>query len=294
MLNRFWYLLKEGLKGVFSHGFRAFATVTIIVACLIIMGSFSLLSMNVDNTIKNLEQQCEVLAFVDETWTEESARSLEPYILAIDNVREVQFISRGEAMENYKAQQEDKSLFEDIDESVFRDRFVVFLDDITLMERTRGDLEALEGVADVNAYEGLEEGFVTVRNVVSAVTVVLIVILLVVSLFIISNTIKLATFTRREEIAIMRMVGATNSFIRMPFVVEGLVLGILGGAIAFFLEWLIYNVVTEKLMTGLAGMLFRLIPFSTLFTPLLLVYLAVGVAVGALGGTVAIRNYLKV
>ena len=294
MLNRFWYLLKEGLKGVFSHGFRAFATVTIIVACLIIMGSFSLLSMNVDNTIKNLEQQCEVLAFVDETWTEESARSLEPYILAIDNVREVQFISRGEAMENYKAQQEDKSLFEDIDESVFRDRFVVYLDDITLMERTRGDLEALEGVADVNAYEGLEEGFVTVRNVVSAVTVVLIVILLVVSLFIISNTIKLATFTRREEIAIMRMVGATNSFIRMPFVVEGLVLGILGGAIAFFLEWLIYNVVTEKLMTGLAGMLFRLIPFSTLFTPLLLVYLAVGVAVGALGGTVAIRNYLKV
>ena len=294
MLNRFWYLLKEGLKGVFSHGFRAFATVTIIVACLIIMGSFSLLSMNVDNTIKNLEQQCEVLAFVDETWTEESARSLEPYILAIDNVREVQFISRGEAMENYKAQQEDKSLFEDIDESVFRDRFVVYLDDITLMERTRGDLEALEGVADVNAYEGLEEGFVTVRNVVSAVTVVLIVILLVVSLFIISNTIKLATFTRREEIAIMRMVGATNSFIRMPFVVEGLVLGILGGAIAFFLEWLIYNVVTEKLMTGLAGMLFRLIPFSTLFMPLLLVYLAVGVAVGALGGTVAIRNYLKV
>ena len=294
MLNRFWYLLKEGLKGVFSHGFRAFATVTIIVACLIIMGSFSLLSMNVDNTIKNLEQQCEVLAFVDETWTEESARSLEPYILAIDNVREVQFISRGEAMENYKAQQEDKSLFEDIDESVFRDRFVVYLDDITLMERTRGDLEALEGVADVNAYEGLEEGFVTVRNVVSAVTVVLIVILLVVSLFIISNTIKLATFTRREEIAIMRMVGATNSFIRMPFVVEGLVLGILGGATAFFLEWLIYNVVTEKLMTGLAGMLFRLIPFSTLFTPLLLVYLAVGVAVGALGGTVAIRNYLKV
>ena len=190
MLNRFWYLLKEGVKGVFSHGIRAFATVTIIVACLLIMGSFSLLSMNVDNTIKNLEQQCEVLAFVDETWTEESARSLEPYILAIDNVREVQFISRGEAMENYKAQQSDKSLFDDIDESVFRDRYVVYLDDITLMENTSTSLKALEGIADVNSYEGLEEGFVTVRNVVSVITVILIVILLVVSMFIIINTIK--------------------------------------------------------------------------------------------------------
>ena len=294
MLNRFWYLLKEGVKGVFSHGIRAFATVTIIVACLLIMGSFSLLSMNVDNTIKNLEQQCEVLAFVDETWTEESARSLEPYILAIDNVREVQFISRGEAMENYKAQQSDKSLFDDIDESVFRDRYVVYLDDITLMENTSTSLKALEGIADVNSYEGLEEGFVTVRNVVSVITVILNVILLVVSMFIIINTIKLATFTRREEIAIMRMVGATNGFIRFPFIVEGLVLGVLGGSIAFLLQWLIYNVLTEKLMSGLAGVLFKLIPFSTIFTPLLLVYLGVGVAVGALGGSVAIRNYLKV
>ena len=294
MLNRFWYLLKEGVKGVFSHGIRAFATVTIIVACLLIMGSFSLLSMNVDNTIKNLEQQCEVLAFVDETWTEESARSLEPYILAIDNVREVQFISRGEAMENYKAQQSDKSLFDDIDESVFRDRYVVYLDDITLMENTSTSLKALEGIADVNSYEGLEEGFVTVRNVVSVITVILIVILLVVSMFIIINTIKLATFTRREEIAIMRMVGATNGFIRWPFVYEGFLFGILGAAVAFLLQWGLYEAVARGVANNDTLQLISIIPFTEMWLPVAVSFAVAGIIIGVGGSLSAIRKFLQV
>ena len=294
MANRFFYLVKEGVRGVFSHGFRAFATVTIIVACLLIMGSFSLLSLNVDSTIDELEAQSEMLAFVDETWTDDDARALQPYVEAVDNVREVKFVSRGEAFENYKAQYDDKSLFDDIDETVFRNRYVVYLDDITLMETTQSDLKNLQGVADVSAYVQLAEGFVTVRNVVSAVTVVLIVILLIVSVFIITNTIKLATYTRQKEIAIMKMVGAGNGFIRMPFVIEGLLLGLLGGGIAFFLEWGIYNVLVNRVSAGMAGMLFTLIPFSALLNPLLLIYLGSGVLVGVMGGSMAIRNYLKV
>ena len=206
-LNRFAYLLGEGLKGIFSHGFRSFATVTIIVACLVIMGSFSLLSINVDSMIEDLEQQSEVLAFVDETYTEADARALEAAVRATANVREVKFITRAEAMESYKAQFEDQSIFETVDESVFRDRYVIHLNDVTRMGETRSALRQIPGIADVSAHEELAEGVVTVRNVVSAVTVVLVIILLVVSIFIIANTIKLAAFTRREEIAIMKMVG---------------------------------------------------------------------------------------
>lgn len=294
MFNRFWYLLKEGCRGVFSHGFRAFATVTIIVACLIIMGSFSLLSLNVDNIIDELESQSEMLAFVNEDWSDDDARALQPYVEAVGNVREAQFVSRAEAFENYKAQYEDKTLFDDIDESVFRNRYVVYLDDITLMENTKRDLENLNGIDDVSAYVQLAEGFVTVRNVISAVTVALIVILLVVSVFIITNTIKLATYTRQKEIGIMRMVGASNGFIRMPFIIEGLLLGVLGGAIAFFIEWGIYDVIFDKATSGMAMMLFSLIPFASFRSPLLLIYLGAGVLVGAVGGSMAIRNYLKV
>ena len=293
-INRLGYLLREGLRGVFSHGFRSFASVTVIAACLIIMGSFAMVAVNVDSIIADMEEDSEILAFVDENLTEEQARSLESTVRSVNNVRDVQFISREQALENYKAQYEDDSLFEDIDSSVFRNRFVVYLNDITLMKDTQQNLQSINGVAQVNAYVEIAEGFITVRNVVSVITAVLIVILLVVSLFIMSNTIKLATYTRRDEIAIMRLVGANNSFIRFPFVVEGLILGILGAGIGFLLEWLIYNLLSNKVMTSIAGNLFTVVPFAAVMTPMLAIYLCVGILVGAFGGAMAIRNYLKV
>lgn len=109
-----------------------------------------------------------------------------------------------------------------------------------------------------------------------------------------SNTIKLATFTRREEIAIMKMVGASNGFIRCPFIVEGLVLGVLGGGLAFLIEWGLYNLVTGKIVTGVTGTLISVVPFAEVMFPLLGAYVAVGVLVGVVGGSSAIRNYLKV
>ena len=293
-VNRIGYLFREGLRGVFSHGFRSFASITVIAACLLIMGSFALVGINIDSIIRDMEQESQILAFVDESLTQDDARLLEGAIRTLSNVREVKFITREEALENYKAQYEDTSLFDDIDASVLRNRYVVYLNDITLMENTKEALENVPGVADVNAEVGIAKGFITVRNVVSVITAILIVVLLVVSLFMMSNTIKLATYTRREEIAIMKMVGANNGFIRFPFVVEGLIMGVLGAGIGFLLQWLIYNFITGRIMNSMAGNLFHLLPFATIMTPLLLVYLAVGILVGAFGGGMAIRNYLKV
>lgn len=287
-------MFKEGLRGVFSHGFRSFASITVIAACLIIMGSFALVGINIDSIIQDMERESQILAFVDESLTQDDARMLEGAIRTLSNVREVRFITREEALENYKSQYEDTSLFDDIDASVLRNRYVVYLNDITLMESTKEALERIPGVADVNAEVSIAKGFITVRNVVSVITAILIVVLLVVSLFMMSNTIKLATFTRREEIAIMKMVGANNGFIRFPFVVEGLIMGSLGAGIGFLLQWVIYNFISERIMNSMAGNLFRLLPFGTIMTPLLLVYLAVGILVGAFGGGLAIRNYLKV
>ena len=293
-LNRFGYLFKEGLRGVFSHGFRSFASITVIAACLIIMGSFALVGINIDSIIRNMEQDSQILAFVDESLTQDDARLLEGAIRTLNNVREVRFVTREEALDNYKSQYEDTSLFDDIDASVLRNRYVIYLNDITLMESTKEALENVPGVADVSAEVGIAQGFITVRNVVSVITAILIVVLLVVSLFMMSNTIKLATFTRREEIAIMKMVGANNGFIRFPFVIEGLIMGLLGAGIGFLMQWVIYNFISGRIMNSMAGSLFHVLPFASIMTPLLLVYLAVGVLVGAFGGGMAIRNYLKV
>ena len=234
------------------------------------------------------------MIFVDETVPdEESAREIQKSIEALDNIASVEFVSRGDAMGNFMSKY-DEALMEGIDETVFRHRFVVHLTDIAQMSETKMDLESLKGVAKVNAHLDYAQSFVTIRNVVSAVSLVLIVILVFVSFFIMSNTIKLATFGRREEIAIMKMVGATNAFIRLPFVVEGLVLGILGGGLAFLAEWGLYNVVTGRLVGSITGSLLNVIPFQTVALPVFVIYMAVGILVGVFGGVNAIRNYLKV
>ena len=201
-------------------------------------------------------------------------------------------MSRAEAMENFQ-EDYDEDLFDSLDETVFRHRYIIHLTDISLMEQTKPLIEAVDGVADVNAHIEYADAFISVRNVVSLISLALIIILIIVSFFIMSNTIKLATFTRREEIAIMRMVGASNGFIRCPFIIEGLVLGVLGGLLAFIIEWGLYSLLLSR-VSGVASTLITLVPFSGVMWPLLLFFLGVGVIVGVSGGSSAIRNYLKV
>lgn len=293
-LSRCGYLIAEGFRGITKHGFMSFASVTVIMACLIIMGSVSLLSVNIDALIKDLEDQNEVVVFVDDSITDEDeARALQGSVEGVDNVSSVEFVSRTDAMDAFMSKY-DESLMEGIDEAVFRHRFVVHLTDISLMAETERDLRNLPNIAKVNAHLDYAQAFVTIRNIVSVVSLVLIVMLVFVSVFIMSNTIKLATFSRREEIGIMKMVGANNSFIRLPFVVEGLVLGTLGGGLAFFAEWGIYNLITGKLVSSITGSFLSVVPFRSVAMAVLVIYLATGILVGAVGGVNAIRNYLKV
>lgn len=293
-VNRFSYLIKEGIKSIFTHGFMSFASVTIIVACLIIMGSFSLLAVNVDSLISELEQENEILAFVDETLTTEEVLDIRARLEAIPNVRSVQFINRDDAWTNFVSKFDNPSQFSDLDGSTLRHRYVIYLDDLSLMGSTAEAVKDTRGIADISAHLEISQGFIMVRNIVSVISLVFIVILFIVSIFIMANTIKLATFNRKEEIAIMKMVGAGNSFIRTPFVVEGIVLGLLGGGIAFFIEWGIYSLLCGKVMSSLVGAFVTMIPFNVLMWPVLLVFMGVGLVVGVFGGNIAIRNYLKV
>lgn len=293
-MNKIGYLFGEGFKSIFTHGFMSFASVTIIIACLTIMGCFSLLSVNIDALVKSLESENEMLAFVDESIDEGDARAMESKLEAVDNVREAIFVSKDEAMDSFKVGYDNGEVFEDVDSSFFRHRFIIHLDDLSLMEQTKTQLKTVEGIASVSAQLEIAKGLVTVRNIVNAVSLVLIVILCIVSVFIMSNTIKLTTFGRREEIAIMKMVGGTNSFIRTPFIVEGLTLGIIGSIFAFLIQWGIYSLITNKVMASIAGTYVNVVPFTTLMVPVGLVFLGVGLVVGAFGGSIAIRNYLKV
>ena len=189
-------MIREGFRSIKTHGLMSFATVTIIMACLIIMGSVALLSLNINYLIKDLEKQNEVVAFVDdEIEDEEEAKAISDQILAVDNISSADFVSRGEAMQNYMSKY-DKSLMEGIDETVFRHRFIIHLNDIEKLAQTKEQLENVPGIARVRAHQEYADTFVKIRNIVSGVALVLMAILVFVSMFIMSNTIKLATFSR--------------------------------------------------------------------------------------------------
>ena len=272
----------------------SFASITIIMACLIVMGSFTLLDINVNNIIDEIGNQNQILAYVDESMSAEDATAtIQTKLSALENVANVSFINRSEAREVF-VEKYDENLMEGLDDEGFRHRFVIQLIDLSLIAETQEEIASVDGIVKVNAPVDLADKFISVRNVISIVSLVLIVILVFVSLFIMSNTIKLATFGRREEIAIMKMVGASNSFIRCPFVVEGLILGIVGGGLAFLAQWGLYRALENKIAQTLAISFISIVPFEPLMMPVLIVFVGLGVMVGAFGGAIAIRNYLKV
>lgn len=288
------YFAAEGARSIISHGLMSFAAVCMIMACLIIMGSFSLVALNADKMLGQLESENEFLAYIEEGYTDEQIAALEKKIEAVPNVSKVTFISKEEAKAAYLQGREDDGLYASLPDDVFRDRFSIHVADLTQFSQTVAAVTKLDGVANYRAESEIADGFVMVRNVASALATILVVILVVISLFIIANTIKLATFTRREEIAIMKMCGATNWFIRWPFIFEGLILGLVGALLAFFLQWGIYTALYNAIQSSGALTLFAMITFKSIVWPVLGVFLLAGAVIGGCGSVLAIRKFLQV
>ena len=292
--NNFGYLLTEGVRGIFLHGFMSFAAVCVTVACLIIIGSFSMLLYNLNIMVAEVEQDAEILVYIDENYTEAEAKSVGSKINMIENVHQATFVSRQQALEEFVANQGNEAAFQGIQADVLRDQFIVTLEDNNRMKETVPMIEAVSGVDEVNAPYRVAEAFATVQHILRIVSAAVIILLLVVSLLIISNTVKLAMYDRRDEIAIMKMVGATNAFIRFPFVVEGFLLGMFGAAMAFFLEWGLYNALVSWIGKVDALNLLQFVPFAELLWPMMGTFGAAGLFVGIFGSFTSIRRFLDV
>lgn len=293
-LNNLGYLLKEGFKGIFTHGFMSFAAVCVTVACLVIVGSFSILAYNLDIMVEELNQTSEILVYVDSELSDAEARSIGTKINSLDNILQSDFISREEALKDFVNDHEGDSAFSGVQADDLRHRFVVTLEDNTKMMLTDAQLKQIPGVAKTNAAYELAEGFSTIQNVIHIVSVAVIAILLVVSLLIISNTVKLAMYDRKDEIAIMKMVGATNAFIRLPFQVEGFTLGMVGAALAFGMEWALYDTLIQRIAQVDSLQLFTFVAFQELLLPMLATFGAAGLFVGIVGSWTSIRKFMNV
>lgn len=293
-LNNIGYLLKEGFRGIFLHGFMSFAAVCVTVACLVIVGSFSILAYNLDIMVEELNQTSEILVYIDSSLSDAEARSIGTKINLLDNVLQATFVSREEALEDFIADHNGDSAFNGVQASDLRHRYVVTLEDNTKMEQTDTQLKQLPGVAKTNAAYELAEGFSTIQDVLHMVSIAIIAVLLVVSLLIISNTVKLAMYDRKDEIAIMKMVGATNGFIRLPFIVQGFTLGMIGAVLAFGLEWLGYDTLVQRIAAVDSLQLFTFVEFRELLIPMVAVFGAAGMFVGIVGSWTSIRKFMDV
>ena len=293
-LNNIGYLLKEGFRGIFLHGFMSFAAVCVTIACLVIVGSFSILAYNLDVMVEDLNQTSEILVYVDADLPDAQARSIGTQINLMDNVLKSTFVSREEALEDFIADHDGDSAFSGVQAGDLRHRYVVTLENNLLMKQTDEQLKQLPGVAKTNAAYELAEGFSTIQSVLHIVSYAVIAVLLVVSLLIISNTVKLAMYDRKDEIAIMKMVGATNGFIRLPFIVEGFTLGMIGAVLAFGLEWVGYDYLVQRVSGVDSLQLFSFVAFQELLIPMIVVVAGAGMFVGIVGSWTSIRKFMDV
>jgi len=288
------YYIKEGVTSIFTHGFMSFASVAIIVACLLIMGSFLLVALNINEVVEEAESRNQMSAFIDERLTEEEAREDVQWRILVDpNVADATFISNHDALAAF-IEAHGEGIVEGLPPDVLRHRIVIDLEDIAYMVETEARLIQIPGIDTIVFDPYIAGWFVTVRNVLAVVFLAITAVLFVISIFIIANTIKLATFDRREEIAIMRMVGATKGFIRWPFVFQGFILGLAGAVMAFFAQWGIYGLVADQIFQALAGNLVQVLSFAEVANFIMVVFAAVGFVVGILGSVLTIRKYLKV
>ena len=294
-INNFFYLIKEGIKGIFKHGFMSFAAVCVTVACLLIVGSFSILMYNVNIMVEDLNQTNEIMVYVDDTLPEAEAKSIGTEINKIENVLQSDFVPREEALQNFiEDHQEEESSFSGLEPSDLRHRFRVILEDNAMIEETAVEIESLPGVVKIRAEYELAQGFSTLQQVLQLASYAVIAVLLAVSLLIISNTVKLAMYDRKDEISIMKMVGATNGFIRLPFIVEGFTLGMIGAALAFGMEWGMYDALVNEIALVDALKLFNFVPFQELLIPMIAVFVSAGLFVGVVGSWTSIRKFMNV
>ena len=290
------YYWKEGLRNIFKHGFMSVAAIVIMVACLLLTGTVTLVSYNIDNNITALQQSNQIVVWIDDSLTTREAKALQSEFEKIDNIATIEFEDRDVALEQYRKELgDDASIREDYNEdnNPLRNSYVFTLTDSTQAEQTISRIESVDGVASVRADENVIQKLIQIQNVFNIVALAMIVGLAVISIFIISNTVKLAMFARRAEISIQKIVGATNWFIRWPFVIEGMVLGLVAGGLAFLAEWGLY---TE--LYSIAGTVslssFHLLSFEQLRWWVLGVYCGAGALFGIGGSVTSIRKFMDV
>ncbi len=294
-IRTFEYFIAEGFTSVWTNRLMSLASIGIVFSTLIIFGTFLLFSTNINYIGEQVQKQQQVQVFIDENITHDEAVKIGDKIKAIDYVGECIFETKDEALKKFKTQlgEERSKILEGLEnDNPLRDSYIIKLKDLRYTEMTVDRIMKIEGVAKVKNAQEIVDKLIMITNAVKMSSLVLMSLLSLIGIFIISNTIKLTVFARRKEINIMKFVGATDGFIRGPFIVEGMLIGLIGSLLALLFVVLTYNYASSYFYQNIG--IFQIKNFSETFNLLSAVFTIVGTLMGAIGSMFSIRKHLKV
>lgn len=288
------YLTHEGFRNVWVNRLMSLASVTVLMACLIIMGAGIMIYFNINNVVDKVQSQNVVMVYVADDASEDETTQIGTSLKGISNVESCEFVPKEVAVqEQIQSMGGDAALFEGFDEIPLPDAYKVTVKDLSQFENTVSQIKQINKVDSVRENSDLASKLLSLRHAVSIVSVGLVIMLFLVALFIISNTIRITMFSRKLEISIMKAVGATNWFIRWPFMIEGMILGTISGIVSLGVLWGLYAVAEKVFAQTLSLIGFSLVPFSEYWWQILLVFVAIGLFTGGFGSLVSMAKYLK-
>ena len=289
--------ISESFKSVFRNFSLSLASISCIFITLVLVGFSIILSYNVNNFTENIEKDLTIVVFLERKIDEAEIETLKTRLKTMDNVLDVKFYSKEEVK---KDMQEESEIFANImsqyneDTNPLQDSFLVKVSDINEMGKTASEIEKLEKVELVKYGEGSVEELVKIFDIVKKITYAAVIALVLVTVFLVSNTIKITIQSRRREIEIRRLVGASNSFIRRPFFYEGIILGFIGSVLPILICYFGYSYLYEKLGGQLFTPIIKLVKPDDIMHVVLLALFGIGIIVGAFGSYRAVRKYLKI
>ena len=290
-MSSFGYLIKEGFKNIFNNRMMTLAAIGVLISCLVLTGSAFMLTVNVYEIVDSVGDANVTKIFLEDDMLEGPARRMAAKLQAIDNVTSAEFIDKEDAIEAYREQ-----LGEDIFESMtgegnpFPYSYSVTMEDLSRYDETVQAIRAIDGVASVSSHREVAQKLTSLSSLITMMSFWIILALAVISLFIISNTIRMTMFSHRFEISIMKSVGATNNFVRVPFIIEGVVIGLFSAAVASGLMYLLSDAVINAARSILD---FNYTPFTSVMWYIIGGFLSAGVLVGVMGSLLSISRFLK-
>ncbi|MBQ7873592.1 MAG: permease-like cell division protein FtsX [Oscillospiraceae bacterium] len=300
MLNSFFYLVKQGFKNLWNNRLMSLASIGVLVSCMLLIGAALLLSINVSSVVDAVEDQSEAIVYLDDDISDAAIEEVRDGIIATEKVATIEFISKEEALRSMMESLGDDGILFDAyaEENNLPDSFRVTFHDVSGLSETVAYIEGLEGVYSVSALTEVADVITGVKNMAYVGGTIIIGLLIAVSLMIIGNTIKITVFSRRREVNIMKYVGATNGFIRLPFIVEGISLGVISGALSYGIIYYAYDYlvkwVSSQSATWFSQIISDLVPFSAVSQYLLIGFIGGGAFIGLFGCVAFIGKHLKV